>query len=736
METSTQPLPPPTAQRPFPLSPRRKYFHQLHPAPLELPEVICRIRSHLSIADIKKCMLVSIIWAKHFGPFLWEVVYFNRFSQQEDPSLRRNGHLIRKLITYSLRDKELKLIAKDCPNLVELDLEIDTLNSGTSLSDLFSSVNRIQKLKLQLLNPNELGKIHRALLDPIAKGVLSQLTEIKLMGFETRRYAPIYLTGMIIRCLEGCPLLQTLEISAIRLVDTIEQWDDAEKTSFSSLNSDGIILESSSSSSSSSSSPPPLSSSPPPLSSSSWFPWWRKPAKPRFASNPPPPPRRMPDTSTASADGAASPVPAAMGPDLAFSSPQQPKSDEYDPYREVSAPREDYKSKYLVTLKLGDLYGTDASLIAFVTGLLNRSPNLTYLSLRAVPADIENLATLCPKLRTLNMESHQYGSTFPQPAINKYLTNLSNAIANSSNHSIPPSMRNDMFLLRGIKSLRLSRCLISNLDLHAFPEDFKKYQLQRFELTHCPNVTSLGVATFLAQCWSLERVWVDNLATHVGVQSMLVPRTRIRGEGIDRRTSAGLLDPRAIKWECSQIRYLDVYGTAGSQESFEHIILDMIVRLDRLEFLGMSIEHVPWLMKLEPVTYIKLPRPSKDSEHRTGTNGHAATNTHAGNSRYNEPEDLREPTSLGLFGAVKTLSLEASNRSLSYYNRYNRAQTILSMEQVRYLHDAFPALEKIVYSCNTFPCSVSAREWLLKTPRQIEVVYRSKDEVNKAVWDV
>ncbi|KAF9170429.1 hypothetical protein BGX21_003481 [Mortierella sp. AD011] len=686
MEISAQSLPP--QRSPLPPLPRRKYFHQLTPAPLDLPEIICRIRSHLSIKDIKKCMLVSMIWAKHFEPFLWELAYFNRFN---DPMLQKKGHHIRKLVTYSLCDNDLRIVTRDYPNLIELELEIQRLDDEALLSDLFSRVNRIQKLKFQAFR-NELGNIQRAFLKPIAKGVLSQLTEIKLTGFGGSLTAPTYQTRMILRGLEGCPLLQTLEFSNIWIVDTPEQWNGPAKNSFSSSNNNGVIPESSPSTTTS--------------SSSSWLPWRRKPSKPQ--SYP----------SIATISYVAPHAPGASDPGLASSSLEQQESDENDPHREISAPREDYKSKHLVTLKLGNIYGANDIRIDFVTHLFERSPNLEYLSLRATPSDIENLAKICPKLRTLDVESRYIVSVSSEPALNKYLTNLSRTIANSScNNSIPPSMDNDMFLLKGIRSLRISESIISDSHLHDFPEDFKKYQLQRFELTYCPNITSLGVARFLAQCWSLKSVWVDKLATYSGGQDM----------------SASLLEARAINWECTQIEYLDVFGAAGSQELFENIVLKMVASLDKLEFFGMSTEHVLWLTKLKPVTYTKLPRPSKDSEHGTRTNGRTATNTRAGTPRYNELTDLGEPTPPGLFGAVKTLSLEGSGRSSSHH--YGQARVLL-LEQMRYLYDAFPALRKIVYSSNTFPCIEQARDWLLQTPRQIGIDFRPKNEASKDVWDV
>src|SRR5690554_4574350 len=104
-----------------------KYFHQLCPSPLDLPEIICRIRSQLSISDIKKCTLVCYAWSVEFTPFLWETMYYNRKTLENDPLLERNGHLIRKLFTYSLDNKALRRISRHCPNLTGIELEIETL---------------------------------------------------------------------------------------------------------------------------------------------------------------------------------------------------------------------------------------------------------------------------------------------------------------------------------------------------------------------------------------------------------------------------------------------------------------------------------------------------------------------------------------------------------------------------------------------------------------------------------
>ncbi|KAF9116802.1 Trimeric GatFAB AmidoTransferase(AdT) complex subunit [Mortierella sp. AM989] len=697
------------------MSSHKKYFHQLHPQPLDLPEIICRIRSHLSVTDIKKCMLVCVIWARHFGPFLWEVIYYIRYSQK-DSTFGKNGHLIQKLVTYSLRDNDLKAIAMCCPNLSALDLEIGTLENTSVLFELFTRANKLQKLRLQLLYPDKLFGIQCTILNLIAQGILSQLTELRLMGVDSQRYAPIYQTGIILRCLEGCPLLQTLELSKIRLVDTAEQQHEAEQKSFSSPNSSfGNILETRARGFG--------------ATASRWLPWMKL-AKPTIQS---PSPLPSP-VSTFSFKGKSQVI---RGSELASLATHHKVLDEISLDKEISPPREDYKCKYLTTLKLRNLYVNDTIILNFVAGLFNRSPNLSHLALASVPANIEFLATTCPKLRILDIERDPKGPPFSPLNIGGYLKNLSADIA-SINPNIPMRVESDTFILRGLRSLRLSGCMLSNLDLHSFPVDFIRYQLQHLELTRCSNITSLGLAKFLAQCWSLETVKVDQLMAPVGVQHLLAHRTRIHGENSNSTGNSGAVvaDSKAIKWECGQIRYLDVCAPNGTEESFEHIFLDMVVRLGRLEFLGMSTDHIPWLMKHEPLRYADPPRPSTDSGDGEGPKTQTGNISPTGISNDNEFKDHGDLIPLGMLGSVKTLSLNVSCVTPYYPLNYDRVIPILSVEQVSYLHDAFPALEKIVYSGNTFPCTKQARNWLLHTPRQIEVVHRSKDEVHKAVLNL
>ncbi|KAF8984049.1 hypothetical protein BGZ46_008970 [Entomortierella lignicola] len=699
-------------ETPPPLSPtelptyRRKYFHQLCPQPLDLPEIFDPIVACLTLRDIRKCTLVSMIWAKHFGPLFWETIYYNRFTLQVDPALQRNGHFIRKLVTYALRDKDIDIIAKYCPNLTTLDLELEGLKSSTRLSELFSRANRIQKIKIQMLNANEMGRAQRTLLEPIAQGLLSRLTEMRLIGFQNRRQAPIYQTGMILKCLEGCPLLQTLELSSVRLVDTTEQWDDAEKNSFSSSPNNGIMLNNGVTLSSRRRSTPIFS-------------WWRTYSY-SFQSTPP--------------------------PTLTNTSIPETK----DSIQQVSSPREDHKSRFLTTLKLEYLYG---NLIVpnFVGNLLKRSPSLTHLALVEVPANIESLASLCPKLRILKIDSGPVYMSTSSPLIKEYLTDLIAAMENNyldldagidfSNTTIgdftriPASVESDTSVYSGLNTLRLYNCGLLNTDFYDFPQGFKRHQLRHLELGSCYRLNSLGVARFIAQCWSLETVSVDNLMMPVGGVHLLAPRTRGNNSN-NNDSSSGVsvqTDSRAIKWECGKIRYLDVIGAKGIEQSFEHIFLDMVVRLDSLEFLGMRTDHVPWLMKHEPVKYIKRTELPIDLEDGCQRSIETVDNTNGPwNRDDNEPEDQGEPIPLGMFGCIKTLSLKVGDREPV---RPKPVPLVLSVEHVKYLHDAFPALEKIVYNGRTFPCTSEACDWLLKTPRQIEVVFQSK-EVEETVWNI
>ncbi|KAG0203035.1 hypothetical protein BGX28_004561 [Mortierella sp. GBA30] len=654
--------------------PRAKYFHQLCPPPLDLPEIINNIRSHLSNADIMTCTLVCSIWRLRFSPFLWDLVHFNRLIGDRDPRLETNGHFIRHLVTYSLHDRAIYTIAKFCPNLTGIELELETLQDPSSILTLYSSTSELERLTIRLNKPNERGRVQHALLMPLMQGVLANLRELRLIGLYNKMYAPVYQTDMILCCMEGCPKLQLLELSAIHVIDTDYEWEEAIRNTFNTL----------------AATPPRVSRIAPAVSSSSWLPssWlsWRKVGNNPTMINP------KPETFIE-----VDPIPSCQPLD-------------------APTPDPDYKSDYMRTLKLNNVYSNVRLLtgVSFTTKLLQRCPNLAHLALTTTSADIERLAVLCPKLKTVSFQEYNNGYVrIATPQMDSYLCSSSGSL---------------MFL----RILRLIECHVEDQILQSIQNEFKRYRLQQLEIANCTGMTPLGLATFLGQCEALERVSIDKLLGFVP-ESLLVqrePSWASRPQGIH---------PRAIRWDCSQIRYLDVYGITSSygltwsygmawsysivasKPTFEHVLLDMVPRLTALEFLGMNTIHVSWLMELEPLQYA-VPQASL-----------LMNQAHDSSPEQGDPllpsssceED--DPLPMTLFATVKTLSLESSPRR--HRQAGNTQHPILTVEQAKYVYHAFPALEKIVYNCPVFPCSREAHDWFKKSPRQIEVLFRPKTAV-------
>ncbi|KAF9179419.1 hypothetical protein BGZ50_006947, partial [Haplosporangium sp. Z 11] len=549
-----------------------KYFHQLCPAPLDLPEIICRIRSHLSISDIKKCTLVCYTWSVHFLPLLWETMYYNRINLENDPLLERNGHLIRKLFTYSLDGAALRRISRHCPNLTGIELEIEALDDLSSLSTLFSGIRRLESLTLRLSNLDTLGEVQRVILVPLIHGTLSQLTELRLIGTKSRRYTNIYQTGMLLKCLEGCPLLQVFELSGVRIVDTAHQWDEACQNSFSSSNSIAVPNR-------------------PASSVISWLRWGNRDQSPSEVR-----------VGTVSSRGAG----ITASSDTEATSSLELYSDE------ALLPTDGFKHEHLSTLKLIDLYSNANTTtgVAFVSNLLERSPNLQHLKVSATSANLDRLAVLCPKLKSMSLENHD--RHHGQPRIEAYLCA-------------------DPEFLRNLRTLQFRKCEISSALLMNIQDGFKRRGLRHLEITHC-QVSALSLANFLGQCESLETLWTDGLLRFVPTHT-LPPR--------DRHSISGPQGshPQSIRWDCSQIRFMNVCGNQGFRSSFNHLLLDMVPRLPMLEFFGMTTTQVEWLMDLEPLQYAGSHAPL----HSIGDDQHAEG-----------PDHLASPSSSTTSGALAT----------------------------------------------------------------------------------
>ncbi|KAG0050451.1 hypothetical protein BGZ89_003838 [Linnemannia elongata] len=636
---------------------RAKYFHQLSPPPLDLPEIIDRIRADLSLADIWKCTQVCTIWSQQFSPFLWETFRYNRLEHED--RLERKGHFVRDLITFSLRDSDLKSIARHLTALTGATLEIETLSDPSSLFEFYASASNLQRLTIQLPDPSELGPSQKALLFPVAQGALANLTKLQLIGMDNGRYAPMYQSGMIYRVLEACPRLEYLELSAIRIVDTIKQWDEAYQNSFSSSNSIPVPTRRLGSR---------VGTLPSSSSASSWIPWsWNR--GPTQGSHPHPHPPRLHDrVSNVEIKG-----------EELFDAEVMP------PYNK------EFKCQSLRILKLFSIYSKQSAGQNFIHEILQRSPNLHQLYLKSAPAYINDLAKLCPDLRLISLQDYQRGQPYAQPHIGAYL-------------------RSPAGQLEKLSTVRLEKCQITTQDLQNIQPNLKLRGLKHLSVLKCEGSSAMAWANFIGQCEALESVSIDDLLLAFANEMVIDVANPVRS-GVRQQRE---MIPSVIRWECNQIRYLDIYGHHGREGAFDYVFLVMVSKLPFLEFLGMNAIHVSWLMKMEPIQYAKEPG-STMAIHRDD------------NSEVTKEDYLRIALPLGLFESVRTLSLESANRRDKYFG--GSSETVLTAKQVRYLYHAFPALNTIVYNSVKCPCLIDAIEWLKNSPRNIQVVHRTSAQV-------
>lgn len=529
---------------------RAKYFHQLSPPPLDLPEIIDRIRADLSLADLWKCSQVCTIWSKQFSPFLWETFRYNRL--EHDECLERNGHLVRDLITFSLRDSDLRSISRHLTALTGVTLEIETLDDPGALFEFYASAANLRRLTIQLPDPSELGPSQKALLLPVAQGALVNLTKLQLVGMDNKRYAPMYQSGMILRVLEACSRLEYLELSAIRIVDTIKQWDEAYQNSFSSPNSIPVPTRRSRSRTGTHSSS---------SSASSWIPWnWS--SGPTPGSHPHPHPARLDDRA----------------------SNTEIKGETLYDAELLPPPSKDFKCQNLRVLKVFSIYGKQAAVQSSVDEILQRSPNLHQLYLKSTPAHIAGLGTLCPDLRLISLQDYQQNQSCTQPLIATYLSS-------PAEH------------LEKLSTVRLERCQITTQDLQIVQPNFKQRGLKHLSVLKCDGSSAMAWANFIGQCEALESVSIDNLLFAYSNEMVIGTAGFVRSGARQQRETI----PSAIRWECNHIRYLDIYGHHGREATFDYVFLVLVSKLPFLNYLGMNTAHVKWLMEMEPLQYAREP---------------------------------------------------------------------------------------------------------------------------------
>ncbi|KAF9918696.1 hypothetical protein FBU30_011319 [Linnemannia zychae] len=517
---------------------RPKYFHQLSPPPLDLPEIIDRIRADLTDNDLRKCTQVCTIWSRQFAPFLWETFCYSRYEQW---GMKRKGHYVRNLVTFALRDNDLRAMTQCFPSLDGVTLEIEILDDPAALFGFYASVPRLKRLTLQLSDPGCLGSSQKALLFPIVHGAFTSLTKLQLIGMNNRRYAPVYQLGMIYRVLEACSLLEYIELSDIRIVDTMKQWDEAYQNSFSSPNSIPVPQRGSLAQRQSAQS-----------TTSSWMNWgWNSKTQPRTHRHP-----AIVDDKESKANSEDSAL--------------------YDANL-LPEPNSDIKYQHLRTLKIFGIYSRQGSGLNFVDTLLKRSPKLTQLYLKSAPASISNLSTLCPELRLVSFQNYLQNQPYNQPDIAGYLSSP-----------------------RGIEkltTLRLEKCRFSAQNLQSVNPDFKRWGLKHLSVMKCEAAPEISWCQFIGTCEALETVSIDYIM-FANIQGMTYDANNpVRTNFRQQRESVSSVIP----WNCKQIRYLDVCGQQGTEAMFDYIFLVWMSKITCLEFLGMNTRHIIWLMKMEPL---------------------------------------------------------------------------------------------------------------------------------------
>ncbi|KAF9975755.1 hypothetical protein BGZ73_000505 [Actinomortierella ambigua] len=117
-------------------------------SPMELPELLQIIDRDLSYRDRVACMLVCRAWRRQFEDLAWRNTMYNRANAQE---LEKKGYLINSLRAYfPLDDHHLSTIAKHCPNIVSLDIEIASNARPDEVDSFMASMSNVSDLRLLL----------------------------------------------------------------------------------------------------------------------------------------------------------------------------------------------------------------------------------------------------------------------------------------------------------------------------------------------------------------------------------------------------------------------------------------------------------------------------------------------------------------------------------------------------------------------------------------------------------
>ncbi|KAF9132904.1 hypothetical protein BGW39_011090 [Mortierella sp. 14UC] len=105
--------------------------------PIEIPELLHIIASHLSTRDHKSCLLVSKTWHHLFQTHSWNHLIHSR---QGNPFLEKYGHLVRVVSTYGICDKDMYVIARNCALVRRVELLLNGTATWRGLEYLVATV--------------------------------------------------------------------------------------------------------------------------------------------------------------------------------------------------------------------------------------------------------------------------------------------------------------------------------------------------------------------------------------------------------------------------------------------------------------------------------------------------------------------------------------------------------------------------------------------------------------------
>ncbi|KAG0204179.1 hypothetical protein BGX28_003794 [Mortierella sp. GBA30] len=167
--------------------------------PIEIPELLHVIGRHLSINDQKTCMLVSKTWLTLFRAYYWHHLYY---ICQDLPYLEQYGHLVRRLTTYGLSDKEVFRLAGSCHMVQRLELGY---TSNRAVEVIVSNMPHISDLTVRATTQHSLCAITR----------LKGLRHLTLSPEPRTAQMMYYEVPVLLNILQECPSLSSLKIHSL-----------------------------------------------------------------------------------------------------------------------------------------------------------------------------------------------------------------------------------------------------------------------------------------------------------------------------------------------------------------------------------------------------------------------------------------------------------------------------------------------------------------------------------------